>query len=54
MSRPLTLVTSIGPGAGGAISRRLSAGGYDVAMPARNAERLAALANEVPTTMAYA
>jgi NADP-dependent 3-hydroxy acid dehydrogenase YdfG len=54
MSRPLALVTGAGPGTGGAIVRRLSAGGYDVAMLARNAERLAALANEVANTMAYA
>jgi short-subunit dehydrogenase len=54
MSRPLALVTGVGPGTGGAIVRRLSAGGYDVAMLARNAERLAVLANEVANTTAYA
>jgi NAD(P)-dependent dehydrogenase (short-subunit alcohol dehydrogenase family) len=54
MSRPLALVTGVGPGTGGAIVRRLSAGGYDVAMLARNAERLAALENEVANARAYA
>lgn len=54
MSRPLALVTGVGPGTGSAIVRRLSAGGYDVAMLARNAERLAVLAKEVPNTTAYA
>ena len=43
MGRPLAFVTGVGPGTGSAIVRRLSAGGYDVAMLARKQERLAAL-----------
>jgi short-subunit dehydrogenase len=54
MSRALALVTGVGPGTGSAIARRLSAGGYDVAMLARNQERLATLQAEVANAKAYA
>lgn len=54
MERPVALVTGVGPGTGSAIVRRLAAGGYDVAMLARNAERLAAIEAEVPHTRAFA
>jgi len=53
MNRPLALVTGVGPGTGSAIARRLSAGGYDVAMLARKQERLAALEREVANTKAF-
>ena len=53
MSRPLALVTGVGPGTGSAIVRRLSAGGYDVAMLARKQERLAALKREVSNITAF-
>lgn len=53
MSRPLALVTGVGPGTGSAIVRRLAAGGYSVAMLARDAERLASLEREVAETKAY-
>jgi short-subunit dehydrogenase len=53
MSRPLALVTGVGPGTGSAIARRLSAGGYDVAMLARNRQRLASLESEITNTRAY-
>jgi short-subunit dehydrogenase len=53
MSRPLALVTGVGPGTGSAIVRRLSAGGYDVAMLARKQERLAALEREVANAKAF-
>ena len=49
----LALVTGVGPGTGAAIARRFASGGYDVAMLARNGERLAALAHEVPNAHAY-
>lgn len=52
-TRPVALVTGVGPGTGAAITRRLAAGGYAVAMLARNAERLAALAADIPGTRAY-
>lgn len=53
MSRPLALVTGVGPGTGSAIVRRLSAGGYDIAMVARNKERLVALQAEIANARAY-
>ena len=48
MTRKLALVTGVGPGTGAAIARRFGAGGYDVAMIARDAPRLAALEAEIP------
>src|SRR5215467_14658132 len=54
MSRPLALVTGVGPGTGSAIARRLSAGGYDVAMLARNGERLAGFESEIANARAFA
>jgi len=41
------LVTGVGPGTGAAITRRFAAGGYQVAMLARDAARLAALEAEI-------
>lgn len=54
MSRPLALVTGVGPGTGSAIARRLSAGGYDVAMLARNKDRLATFEREIANAKAFA
>jgi len=51
--RPLALITGVGPGTGAAIARRFSAGGYDVAMLARNGERLAALEREIANAKGY-
>lgn len=51
-SSPLALVTGVGPGTGSAVVRRFAAGGYRVAMLARNAERLDALAKDIPGTIA--
>src|SRR5580700_356518 len=52
--RPLALITGVGPGTGAAIARRFSAGGYDVAMIARNGEGLAALDREIANAKGYA
>jgi len=54
MSRPLAVVTGVGPGTGSAIVRRLSADGYGIAMLARNRERLAGLETEIANAKAYA
>jgi NAD(P)-dependent dehydrogenase (short-subunit alcohol dehydrogenase family) len=45
--KPLAIVTGVGPGTGAAIVRRFHDGGYQVAMLARNADRLAAVASEL-------
>jgi NADP-dependent 3-hydroxy acid dehydrogenase YdfG len=44
---PVALVTGVGPGTGAAVVRRFAAGGYRVAMLARDAERLETLAGEI-------
>lgn len=53
MTAPVALVTGVGPGTGAAIARRLAGAGYAVAMLARNAERLALLAEELPESRSY-
>lgn len=50
--KPLAIVTGVGPGTGASLVRRFVAGGYRVAMLARNADRLAALAKEIPDSIA--
>src|SRR6185295_16036246 len=51
-TKPLALVTGVGPGTGASVARRFAEGGYRVAMLARNAERLAALEREIPDSIA--
>ena len=55
MSRPVCLVTGVGPegGTGAETARRFAEGGYQVAMLARNADNLAALAGKYEDTRAY-
>ena len=48
------LITGVGPGTGAALVRRFAEDDYQVAMLARNAERLDELAAEVPNTTAFA
>jgi len=52
-TNPVAIVTGVGPGTGAAIARRFARGGYAVAMLARNRERLAALAKEIPDSRGY-
>jgi len=47
------VITGVGPGTGTALVRRFAEGGYRVAMLARTAERLAGLADEIPTATAF-
>ncbi len=53
MSNPVCLVTGVGPGTGAAMARRFAAGGYQVAMLARDEDRLAQLSDELPNGHAY-
>lgn len=53
MSKPVALITGVGPGTGAAMARRFAAGGYRVAMLARDAKRLDALQREIPDSRAY-
>lgn len=52
-TKPVAIVTGVGPGTGAAMVRRFSRGGYAVAMLARNRERLALLEREIANTRAY-
>ncbi len=53
-NKPVALITGVGPGTGSALVRRFVAGGYRVAMLARDASRLAALEAELPDARAFA
>lgn len=50
--KPLVIITGVGPGTGSAMARRFHDGGYQVAMLARTAERLADLETELPNAFA--
>ncbi len=52
-TKPVAVVTGVGPGTGAAIARRFANGDYAVAMLARNRERLVSLAREIPNSHAY-
>jgi NAD(P)-dependent dehydrogenase (short-subunit alcohol dehydrogenase family) len=49
-TKPVCVVTGVGPGTGLAVVRRFAAGGYVVAMMARSAEALATFARDTPGT----
>ena len=53
-NKPVALITGVGPGTGSALTRRFVAGGYRVAMLARDASRLAVLEAEFPDARAFA
>jgi NAD(P)-dependent dehydrogenase (short-subunit alcohol dehydrogenase family) len=54
MTDRICIVAGVGPGTGGALSRRFAAGGYRVAMLARDQERLTALEREIAGSRGYA
>jgi NAD(P)-dependent dehydrogenase (short-subunit alcohol dehydrogenase family) len=54
MAGEVCVVAGVGPGTGAALSRRFAAGGYRVAMLARNADRLSALEREIDGSRGYA
>lgn len=48
MTRPVCVISGVGPGTGAALSRRFAASDYQVAMLARNGHRLSQLEQEIP------
>lgn len=53
MTNKVAFVTGVGPGTGASVVRRFAAGGYNVAMIARDAERLSTLEGEIEGTRGY-
>ncbi|MEC5406524.1 SDR family NAD(P)-dependent oxidoreductase [Paraburkholderia sp. MPAMCS5] len=53
MNNKRLLITGVGPGTGAAIVRRFADGGYDVAMVARNEQRLKKIEAEMSGAKAY-
>jgi NAD(P)-dependent dehydrogenase (short-subunit alcohol dehydrogenase family) len=53
MSEKIAVITGVGPGTGAAMARRFAAGGYKVAMLARNPDRLAELEQQITGSKAY-
>ncbi len=54
MSKPVCVITGVGPGNGASLARCFSGAGYRVAMLARSAERLEELAREIPDSRGFA
>ena len=53
MTNKVCIITGVGPGTGASLTRRFAAGGYRVAMLARNADRLAELEKDISGAKAY-
>ena len=53
MTQPVCVIPGAGPGNGRALAQRFAAAGYRVALLARNAERLNALADNIDGAVAY-
>ena len=53
MNQPVCLITGVGDGTGIALVRRFARSNYQVAMLARNRDRLQKLESELPNTKAY-
>jgi NAD(P)-dependent dehydrogenase (short-subunit alcohol dehydrogenase family) len=54
MNGKVCVISGVGPGTGQMLARRFAAGGYAVAMLARNHERVRAYADSIPGSRAYA
>ncbi|WP_281301269.1 MULTISPECIES: SDR family NAD(P)-dependent oxidoreductase [unclassified Iodidimonas] len=53
MANPVCAIIGIGPGNGLALARRFQAGGYDIAMMSRSAEKLEMFAKQIDRTRLY-
>ncbi|MGZ6009637.1 MAG: SDR family NAD(P)-dependent oxidoreductase, partial [Rhizomicrobium sp.] len=53
MPDKVCVISGVGPGTGASLTRRFAAGGYRVAMLARNARRLGDLETEIKGAKAY-
>ncbi len=53
MKKPVCLITGVGSGTGAALAKRFTTGGYQVAMLARDGERLESLEKDIENTRAY-
>ena len=53
MKKPVCLITGVGSGTGASLAKRFAAGGYQVAMLARDRDRLKSLEKEIEGTKAY-
>ncbi len=53
MTNPVCLITGVGDGTGAALARRFAKGGYQVAMLARNRDRLERLEKDIADAKAY-
>jgi NAD(P)-dependent dehydrogenase (short-subunit alcohol dehydrogenase family) len=54
MSRPVCVITGVGPGNGASFARRFAAAGYRVAMLARSADKLRELEKDIEGAVGYA
>ena len=53
MSKKVCLITGVGPGTGASLARRFARGGYQIAMLARDKERLRELENEIQESKGF-
>jgi short-subunit dehydrogenase len=53
MTKPVCIITGVGPGTGSALARRFSRGDYHVALLARSEKRIPKLQAELPDASAY-
>ena len=53
MSKKVCLITGVGPGTGASLARRFARGGYQIAMLARDKERLRELESEIQESKGF-